>query len=191
MCQTVIKISDWPNTTNQGGKWQIDWGEKALSYKILWLNPCLYYIKWFEIPKPNSKIMKNYFFELNAILDSEEKLVYFLSDLRKGHITNVHLLLQLAKVLSHKNYGGGAAFSDNSSASSDMSMFRYIQNMSHSANPKHSHELFLTAEEAIAYIESLEAGITQNIDWDEILSDAIFSQWATKVLRIQMMWRYL
>jgi hypothetical protein len=147
-----------------------------MSYRILWLNPCLYYVKWFEIPKPNSQIMKSYFFELNAILDSEENPVYFLSDLRKGHITNVHLLLQLAKVLKHENYGGGAAFSDNLSASADMSMFRYIQNMSRSTNPKNSHELFSTAEEAIAFVESLDAGITNNIDWDEILSGAIFSQ---------------
>jgi hypothetical protein len=147
-----------------------------MSYRILWLNPCLYYVKWFEIPKPNSQIIKNYFFELNAILDSEENPVYFLSDLRKGHITNVHLLLQLAKVLSHKNYGGGAAFSSNSLASSDMSMFRYIQDMSRNTNPKHNHELFSTSEEAIAYIESLESGITKDINWDDILSDAIFSQ---------------
>lgn len=147
-----------------------------MSYRILWLNPCLYYVKWLEIPKPNSPIMKNYFFELNAILDSEENSVYFLSDLRKGHITNVHLLLQLAKVLSHKNYAGGAAFSGNVSASTDMSMFRYIQDMSRNSNSKSSHELFPSAEEAIDYVESLDAGITKDIDWDEILSEAIFSQ---------------
>lgn len=147
-----------------------------MSYRILWLNPSLYYVKWFEIPKPNSQMMKNYFFELNAILDSEEQPVYFLSDLRKGHITNVHLLLQLAKVLSHKNYGGGVAFSDKSSASTDMSMFQYIQKMSRSTNASASHQLFVTAEEAIAYLESIETGITKDINWDEILSDAIFSQ---------------
>jgi len=147
-----------------------------MSYRILWLNPCLYYVKWFEIPKPNSQMMKNYFFELNAILDSEENPVYFLSDLRKGHITNVHLLLQLAKVLNHKNYGGGAAFSDKGSASTDMSMFQYIQKMSRSTTANTNHQLFVTAEEAIAYLESLEADITRDIHWEEILSDAIFSQ---------------
>jgi hypothetical protein len=147
-----------------------------MSYRILWLNSSLYYIKWFEIPKPNSQIMKNYFFELNAILDSEEDLVYFLSDLRMGHITNIHLLLQLAKVLSHKNYGGGASFSDNVSASSDMTMFQYIQKMSRSTSTDHKHELFVTSDEALDYLESLEVGITQNVDWDEVLSDAIFSQ---------------
>ena len=144
-----------------------------MSYRILWLNPRLYYVKWFEIPKPNSPIMKNYFYELNAILDSEEHSVYFLSDLRQGHITNVHLLLQLARVLSHKNYAGGVSFSDKMAASTDMSMFKYIQQMSRSTAS--SHELFITAEEAIAYLESLDAGITNNINWDEILSDAIFS----------------
>jgi len=147
-----------------------------MTYRILWLSPRLYYVKWFEIPKPNSQLMKNYFFELNAILDSEDDTVYFLSDMRKGHITNVHLLLQLAKVLSHKNYGGGAAFSDRVAASTDMSMFRYIQNASRSATTNHHHELFITANEAIDYLESLKTGITDNINWDEILSDAIFSQ---------------
>jgi len=138
------------------------------------LNPCLYYIKWFEIPKPNSTLMKNYFFELNAILDSEDQQVYFLSDLREGHITNVHLLLQLAKVLNHENFGGCCYFSDKTAASRDITMFRYIQSTSRSTGDSNKHALFSTAEEAINHVESLEQGITQQIDWDEILSGAIF-----------------
>lgn len=147
-----------------------------MSYRILMLSPCLYYIKWFEIPKPNSTLMKNYFFELNAILDSEDKPVYFLSDLREGHITNIHLLLQLAKVLSHKNFGGACYFSDKSAASRDMTMFRYIQSMSQSTGNSGKHVLFSTPEEALDYLESLEEGITQPVDWEEVLTGAIFSQ---------------
>ena len=145
-----------------------------MSYRILMLNPCLYYIKWFEIPKPNSQMMKNHFFELNAILDSEEQPAYFISDLREGHITNVHLLLQLAKILDHKNYGGGCSFSSTPAASTDATMFQYIQNVSRGKNTANSNKLFATAEEAIAYVESLKKGITDNIDWDEIVTGAIF-----------------
>lgn len=144
-----------------------------MSYKILMLNPCLYYIKWFEIPKPNSTLMKNYFFELNAILDSEEQQVYFLSDLREGHITNIHLLLQLARVLNHVNFGGCYYFSDKPSASRDITMFRYIQSTNGGDNGS-KHVLFPTPEEAIDRLEAKQTGITREIDWDVILSGAIF-----------------
>lgn len=146
-----------------------------MPYKILMLNPRLYYIKWFEIPKPNSTLMKNYFFELNAILDSEEQPVYFLSDLRQGHITNIHLLLQLAKVLNHVNFGGCYYFSDKVAASRDIKMFRYIQSTNAGGNGS-KHVLFSTPEEAINHLESAEIGITKQIAWDDILSGAIFSR---------------
>lgn len=142
-----------------------------MSYKILMLNPNLYYIKWFEIPKPNSTLMKNYFFELNAILDSEEHPVYFLSDLRDGHITNIHLLLQLARVLDHKNFGGCSYFSDKTAAARDVNMFRFVQ----SSGNSNKHILFSTPDEAITYLETMQDGITKQIDWDEVLNGAIFS----------------
>lgn len=145
-----------------------------MSYKILLLTPCLYYVKWFDIPKTNNPLMNQYFFELNAILDSEEKPVYFLSDLRDGHITNAHLLIQLAKVLDHKNYGGGCAFGDNAMVQGDVSMFQYMQKMSRGHNTKNSLELFASHEEAIAHLETFEPNITKGIDWDEIISGQIF-----------------
>ena len=141
-----------------------------MSYKILLINPYLYYIKWLEIPKPTSTLMKNYFFELNAILDSEDSSVYFLSDLRQGHITNIHLLMQLAKVLNHVNFGGCVYFGDTSATNRDLNMFRLIQ----SANGTNKHTLFSTPEEAITFLEQQKPGITHQINWGEILNGEIF-----------------
>lgn len=145
-----------------------------MPYKILLLKPQLYYVKWSEIPKPNSPQMERYFFEMNAILDSEEQTVYFLSDLRDGHITNAHLLLQLARVLDHKNYGGGASFSQNNAAERDLRMLSYIQTANMKAHVKAPNKLFLTPQEALDYLESVHPTITSDVDWDEILSGAIF-----------------
>lgn len=146
-----------------------------MSYKILRVNPCLYYIKWFEIPKPNNPVMDQYFFELTAILDSEENPVYILSDLRDGHITNIHFLLQLARVLTHKNYGGGATFDDNVNAQKDVYMFNMIQNMNRSKNPRDGVALFDNPEDALDHVELIQPTITQGVDWDEILRGAIFN----------------
>jgi len=143
-----------------------------MSYKTLLLNPCLYYVKWFEIPKPNSPLMDQYFSELNAILDSEDKPIFLISDLRDGHIANVHFLLQMARILTHRNYGGGCAFTENARAHNDVSMFNMIQR---SSTPKDSTALFDNPEDAIAYLETLESHITEGIDWDEVLSGDIFS----------------
>jgi hypothetical protein len=145
-----------------------------MSYKILLLYPRLYYVKWFNIPKPNEPLMKQYFFELNAILDSEEEAVFFVSDLREGHITNAHLFIQLIKVLDHKNYGGGCSFGDTAMVQADVSMFNYMQKMSRGRASKQSNEMFASPEEAIIYIEKRFPDISSTVDWDEVISGRIF-----------------
>lgn len=145
-----------------------------MSYKILLLYPCLYYVKWFNIPKPNDPLMKQYFFELNAILDSEEEPVFFLSDLREGHITNAHLLIQLVKVLDHKNYGGGCSFGDSAMVQADVSMFNYMQQMSRGNNRQQANEVFASPQEAIAHVEQRFPDIRSSVDWDEVISGRIF-----------------
>jgi len=147
-----------------------------MSYKILLLKPKLYYIKWTEIPKPNSPLMERYLFEMNAILDSEEDPVYFLSDLREGHITNAHLLLQLARVLDHKNYAGGASFSQNDAAERDQRMLQYIQTANRNSKIKAPNKVFLTPHEALDYLDEVKPGLIEGVDWDEVLSGDIFPQ---------------
>lgn len=139
------------------------------------LKPRLYYVKWLEIPKPNSALIESYFYELKAILNSEDEAVYFLSDLRSGHITHARLMQRLASVLHHKNYAGGASFSEDPSAAFDMKMFRFIRTKEGILQGHDANTLFQKPEDAIAYIDSLENGITSDVEWDMILSDAIFS----------------
>ncbi len=145
-----------------------------MSYKILLLKPTLYYVKWSQIPKANSPEMQRYFFEMNAILDSEAQPVYFLSDLRDGHITNAHLLLQLARVLDHKNYAGGASFSQNNNANRDLRILNYIKTANRNGNTKAPNKVFFTPQEALEYLEEMMPTITDGVDWDEILSGQIF-----------------
>ena len=79
-------------------------------YEIEWLTDRVILITWHKSPMdPN--VTTAYIRELHEILYSVTEPIFFLSDLRKGRIQDVRALQGLAELTKHKNWGGGASFS--------------------------------------------------------------------------------
>jgi hypothetical protein len=87
--------------------------------------------------------------------------------LRFGKITDVHLLQQLGKLTYHPNFGGGTAFTADVSAMLYVGVF-----LRFAAHTKREDGLHTTLAEALAYIESLKAGLTEGIDWEKVTACA-------------------
>jgi hypothetical protein len=136
-----------------------------VNYSIQKLSDELYYIRWSAAPKAESKPEKDFIPALSALLDESPHPIYFISDLRKGRIMNVGVINQLASLSHHKNWAGSTAFSSDPIASIFVGTFSKL------AKQKSEHrEIQNTPEESLAYLESLKESITDNIDWDMVLS---------------------
>jgi hypothetical protein len=136
-----------------------------VNYSILKLSAELFYIRWLSSAKENTHPEKEFIPELSSLLDKSPHPVYFISDLRKGRIMTVNVLNQLATLSHHKNWAGSTAFSSDPIASIFVGTFSKL------AKQKSEHrEIYTTPEESLAYLESLKAGLTQDIDWNSVLN---------------------
>ncbi|MAU08698.1 MAG: hypothetical protein CL607_02660 [Anaerolineaceae bacterium] len=132
-------------------------------YEIEWLTDRVILITWHKSPMdPN--VTTAYIRELHEILYSVTEPIFFLSDLRKGRIQDVRALQGLAELTKHKNWGGGASFSQNPLTRIFVDTVRRL-----AADINTRDGIFLTPEKAIAYLESLEPHITEDIDWNAVL----------------------
>lgn len=132
-------------------------------YTIQCLKPTLYLITWHRTS--NGLGTDNAYLDaLKDILQQAEAPVYFISDLRHGRLVNMGSIKRLGKLTEHPMWGGSTAFTNNPVSRLHVSNFqRYTgNNLDH--NP-----LLETPEEAIGFLESLQAGLTTDMDWESII----------------------
>src|SRR5688572_27439391 len=80
----------------------------AAPYEFIALPNDIVYIRWYRFPtKPEAVKFVN---DIQKALDEADRKIYFMSDLRKGYVTDVWLVHKLGEQTTHKNWGGGTAF---------------------------------------------------------------------------------
>ncbi len=135
-------------------------------YRLQALTKELVYIKWYRLSKEETQSKIHFIRDMEQLLDQAEAPLYFLSDLRQGRIVDVNLLQKLGGLTQHANYGGGSAFSK------DVLSEIFVGLFSKFAAPKQGDSVFYeNIEDALAYLESLKAGLAHNIDWNAVLAD--------------------
>ena len=132
------------------------------------LKPNLYYIRWTGVPSREEGIV--FVRALANLLDNAEQPLYFISDLRRGYINNVEVVRRLGKTASHENWAGDVAFSRDAMSSLYVGVY---SRFAPDEKPTTENEVFhQTADEAIAQLETLKPGLTQDIDWAAVLGPA-------------------
>ena len=131
-----------------------------MAYEFKHLSSNLILITWKRYPTKDEEeaFLKEHTQQLS---DATEPL-YYISDLRSGRITNLDTINRLSKLAKHENYGGSTAFSKDFMSKIVVKTFQMF-----TSEAETKSRMFETVEEAIAYLESLKAGLTQNIDWNE------------------------
>jgi len=135
-----------------------------MDYEITKLSNELIFIRWHRSPSPSSKVERAFLDELRNMLDEANNPIYFISDLRHGRIINVLTLQRLAEIAQHKNWGGSTAFSSKSTTGDFVRTFAILSRQDEPADEHHD-----TPEAAVAYLERLKTGITDDIDWVKVL----------------------
>jgi hypothetical protein len=133
-------------------------------YEIQRLSTELVYIKWTASSPANGRDEKQFIKELIEVLEKSEQPLYFISDLRKGRITGIATLNQLAQISHHKHWAGSTAFGRNPLSSIFVGTFSSLARQS-----SEHQEMQDTPEQSLAYLESLKPGLTDKIDWNEVL----------------------
>jgi hypothetical protein len=134
-----------------------------MAYAITKLSERLYLIRWSA--DATTEEANEYLAELAQILDQTSIPIYFISDLRRGCITQLSALRRLANLATHPNWGGSTAFGSMSSAVFSSLFERFT------SNRQQGDRTYTDAQEAITYLETLFQGITAAIDWERILSE--------------------
>lgn len=132
-------------------------------YEIHQLRENLLLVRWTPKATPNSQPEANYIADLRSRFDAATQLVYVLSDLRYGKITDVYTLRELGKLTYHPKFGGGAAWA------TDISTTFYVGVFSRFAAPsKREDGAHARLSDALADLERRQPGLTDGIDWDAI-----------------------
>lgn len=128
-------------------------------YSIKTLKPNLVLVQWFQTPAINSPVVQQWLDDQLAILNDAAVLVYFISDLRRGSITDVSALRHAASTLSnHPQWGGGVTFSSRVSSTLYANLFaRFSQR---------EIEVADSLEAALAALEKIEPNIAEGVDWE-------------------------
>lgn len=132
-------------------------------YKMQLLKSDLLLIRWHSEPLEGYRPEANYLGDFRKYLDEATQPIYVLSDLRHGKITDVRILQQLGRLTFHTNYGSGTAFSDDMGAEIYVGVFSRF-----AARPKREEGVHSSLAEALAYLESLKAGVTEGADWENV-----------------------
>lgn len=133
-------------------------------YKMQLLKPNLLVIRWLSVPAEGYQPQSNYIAQFRAHLEAATQPIYILSDLRHGRITDVRILQQLGKLTYHPVFGGGTAFAGDISTEIYVGAFTRFASRSKQVDTVHT-----SLEAALAYLETLQAGITQDVDWSIVL----------------------
>jgi hypothetical protein len=133
-------------------------------YDIKQLTPNLYFITWCGFP--TGQQVESFIKAIEQILNRAEVSISFISDLRQGYIKDAMQIARLAHLSQHPRWGHGAAFGKNGAQ-----VFAGVFNRMVRRHNRHD-EAWGTLSEAITYLEKLEPGLTQGVDWAG-LTDAL------------------
>lgn len=136
----------------------------ATEYEFTALSDELILIKWFRSPS-SPKVEQQYLDDLKHLLDTAKKPVYFISDLRLGRIVTIRTINHLGHLTAHANWGGSTAFSRDPITKVFVGTFQRF-----TGEQKSRNEMFDTPEQALAFMETLKAGLTEGIDWNMVLA---------------------
>ncbi len=136
-----------------------------MDYQIIRLSDELIYIRWQRSPRFNSGVEGQFLAELQKLLDEAEKPQYFISDLRRGRISDMRSIKQLGQLTQHKNWAGSSAFSDDPITSMLVHSFRTFSPGQLETND----EIQTVPADAIRFLEQLKPGITESIDWETVI----------------------
>ena len=124
-------------------------------------------VRWYRSPEMGAESETAYLTEVTAILNEATEPVFFMSDLRRGSIGNARILKELGKLASHKWLGGSTAFANDPVTELMINVFsQFAKRVRFQTN----NETWDTPEEAIAYLETLSPGLTQDIEWDTVIN---------------------
>lgn len=138
-----------------------------MDYKITKLTDELVFIRWYRTPAPHMRAEEQYLKELEQLLNEADAPLYLISDLRKGRIANLRSIQRLSALTQHKNWAGSTAFSQDSVTSLLVHSFQIFAH-----NTQTRNEMQTTPEQALSFIESLKPGLTKDIDWVKVLTEA-------------------
>ncbi|PJF43330.1 MAG: hypothetical protein CUN55_08995 [Phototrophicales bacterium] len=141
----------------------MDSKEAKPSYRIQRLKPNLVLIQWLRTPKDQSPEIQHWLDELKQIVHHATEPVYFLSDLRRGRVTDVRALFELGQLSKHKNWAMGVAFSKSITSEVYAQLFARF---SPTEKP-----IADSLEAALAMLEEQHPGITAGIDWAQIFAE--------------------
>lgn len=133
-------------------------------YHLQSLTPQLCFITWRNAAWGQARPQTAFVDELAKLLNAATHPLYFLSDLRQGHLMMVREVRRLAELAKHPQYGGGVAFSDRVMAEIMIDSF--------AAFAGQSNLFFRRLEEALARLEQMQPGLTAGVDWQAALEKA-------------------
>lgn len=133
-----------------------------MTYSFRNLSKQLVLIRWEKTP--NEKEREQFLHEVKRTLENAESPIYFISDLRRGRISDLQTIRQLIQILEHKNYAGSVSFSSDTRTKLIAGVFTKLAN-TEGMRDKDCE----TLEEAMGFLESLSAGLTKDIDWESVL----------------------
>ncbi len=140
-----------------------------MTYEIRRLTDNLVYITWHTSPALGSSEESRFLRDVRDILTTAQQPQYFLSDLRKGRITNVKMLHRISKLAEQPTWGGGASFSQDPLTSMFVEMFaEFVQ-----STAQRSDGIFDTLEDAIAHLDGLCPGMADSVNWAEIVQQHV------------------
>lgn len=131
-------------------------------YELVQLAPDLVLIRWSR--SPTAAEGYDFIQALHQLMDAAAVPQYFISDLRKGRITQADILQRLGQVTTHANWAGSTAFGGGFASKVYVGLFDRLR-PTRTAAP----EIWPHADEALAYLEKLKPGLTAGIDWQTVL----------------------
>jgi hypothetical protein len=146
----------------------MSWGgeEYPMAYRFINLSDELVLIRWNRVPSKEEG--HQFIAEFRALLDKAAHLLYILSDLRQGHISDARTLQELSRLASHKNLGAGTAFASGMADQSLKGIFVGLF-VSLSRDKSRVGQIAGSLDEALEYLEEAKPGVTKDIDWEVVL----------------------
>lgn len=133
-------------------------------YELTPVSDNLIFIKWVKLRTEAAQPQSAFIDDLRRRLDESPISLYFLSDLRQGRITDVAILQRLGKLTAHPHYGAGTAFSEDVLGPIFVGVFSKF-----AERDKGDSVFYKNVEDALAYLESAHPGLTQGIDWNQVV----------------------
>ena len=134
-----------------------------MPYQIQQLNDHLIFIVWRRTPAKREA--EKFIEELKGILEKAANPLYFLSDLRRGRIITVSVLRELGLLSHHPNLAGSAGFTRD--PMSQLFAGTYHKMLTSTAE---KNLIFDEPDEALAFLETMAQGITEKINWQQLLT---------------------